>query len=153
MRSTNSNRKRPCRICGKWFKANPRLRERQRTCGDKECQRQWHAKTCRKWNRKNIPYFQAIYLERCLASCESPEGQVATTPLDAAKPGALPATSVQEVISIQNIVNMKYLLRQPFHRLQEVIGCQGYEITTNLRRLPGFTNSRGDSRAGVNPVT
>jgi hypothetical protein len=153
MKPTNSNRKRPCRICGKWFKPNPRLGERQRTCGDKECQRKWHAKKCREWNRQNRQYFQEIYLERCLASCEPPDGQVTAAPLDVATPGSLPATSVQEVISIQHIVIIKYLLRQPIHRLQEVIGCQRAEITNNRRRLPGLANSRGDSRAGVNPVS
>jgi hypothetical protein len=153
MRSTNSNRKRPCRICGKWFKPNPRLGERQRTCGDKECQRQWHAKKCREWNKKNIPYFQEIYLERCLASCEPPEGQVTAVPFDVAKSGSLPATSVQEVISVQQFVIIRYLLRQPTHRFQEVIGCQRAEITKNRRQLPGLANSRGDSRTGVKPVS
>lgn len=153
MKPTNSNRKRPCRICGKWFKPNPRLGERQRTCGDKECQRQWHARKCREWNRKNIPYFQEIYLGKCLALCDPPAGQATAAPLDVAAPNPLPATSVQEVISIQHIVIIKYLLRLPIHRLQEVIDSQLTDITINNWRLPGFVGSRGDSRAGVNPVS
>ncbi len=153
MRPTNSNRKRPCRICGKWFKPNPRLGERQRTCGDKECQRQWHAKKCREWNRKNIPYFQGIYLEKCLASFETSGGQATTKPLNEVTSASLPTTSVQEVLSVQQHVIIRYLLRLPIHRLQEVIDSQPTDITKNVWRLPGSTNSRGDSRAGVNAVS
>lgn len=62
------SRKRPCRICGKWFIPNPRLGDRQKTCGDPECQRQWHAKKCFEWNRKNRSIFQENYLNRKLES-------------------------------------------------------------------------------------
>jgi hypothetical protein len=153
MRPTNSNRKRPCRICGKWFKPDPRLGERQKTCGNKECQRKWHAKKCREWNKKNIPYFQEIDLEKRLALCDPPASQATTAPLDAAATRSLPATSVQEVISIQHIVIIKYLLRLPIHRLQEVIDSQQADIIRNIWRLPGVVSSRGDSRVGVNPVS
>lgn len=153
MRATNRNRKRPCRICGKWYWPDPRLGERQRTCGDKECQRQWHGKKCREWNRKNRSYFQEIYLEKCLASCEPHGSNVSTKPLDEAVSVSLPAMPVQEVIKVQQLVIIRYLLRQPIHRFQEVIKRQHTEIERNCRRLPVITNSRGDSRTAVNSVS
>lgn len=153
MRPTNSNRKRPCRICRKWFSPDPRLGERQRTCGSTECQRQWHTKKCREWNKKNRPYFQEIYLERCLASYATPVGQTAAKPLDEATAVPLPATTVQEVISIQQLVIIKYLLRQSSYRFQEVTGSQQIEITNNRKRQLRLGNSRGDSRAGPGPVS
>jgi hypothetical protein len=130
MRPTNRNRKRPYRICGKWYRPDPRLWERQRTCGDKECQGQWHGKKCREWNRKNRSYFQEIYLEKCLPSCEPPDNNDSSKPLDGAASESLPAIPVQEVIKRQHT-----------------------EIKRNCRRLPVITNSRGDSRTGVNPVS
>jgi len=57
-------RKRPCRICRQWFLPDPRLKERQMTCGQTECQRQWHKKKCAEWNRKNSDYFKANYLQK-----------------------------------------------------------------------------------------
>lgn len=42
MGQKRSGTKRPCRICKKWFFPNPRLGDRQKTCGTPECQRQWH---------------------------------------------------------------------------------------------------------------
>jgi hypothetical protein len=153
MRPTNSNRKRPCRICGKWFKPDPRLGERQKTCGNKECQRKWHAKKCREWNKKNIPYFQEIYFEKRLALCDPPASQATAAPLDAAATRSLPATSVQEVINVQQLVIIRYLLRQPIYRLQEVIKRQHAEINRYCRGLLVITNSRGDGRAGANPVS
>jgi hypothetical protein len=147
-----ANRKRPCRICGKWYWPDPRLGERQRTCGDKECQRQWHGKKCREWNRQNRPYFQEIYLAKCMASCEPPDNG-STKPLDEAGFVPLPAVPVQEVINVQQLVIIKYLLRQPLHRFQEVIRNQHTEINRYCRGLPVITNSRGDGRAGANPVS
>lgn len=153
MRPTNRNRKRPCRICGKWYWPDPRLGERQRTCGDKECQRQWHGKKCREWNRKNRSYFQEIYLEKCLTSCESLDSNGSTKPLDAVVSGSLPAIPVQEVISVQQFVIIRHFLRQPLHRFQEVIKRKHTEINRNCLRLPVIADSRGDSRTGVKPVS
>jgi len=148
MRSENKNRKRPCRICGKWFTPDPRLGERQRTCGNSECQRQWHAKKCRQWNRKNRSYFEDIYLEKCLASCGTGEKQAAATLVDPNTPASLPARAVQEVISIQQIVIIRYFVRQSFRQFQEVIQGQLIELTQDRQRLPGVARSRGDSRTG-----
>lgn len=153
MRPTNRNRKRPCRICGKWYWPNPRLGERQRTCGDKECQRQWHGKKCREWNRKNHSYFQEIYLEKCLTSCEPLESDGFAKALDEAVSVSLPAIPVQEVINVQQMVIIRYLLRQPIHRFKEVINSQHIEINKYCRQLSVITNSRGDSRTGVNSVS
>ena len=37
-------RKRPCRICKRWFMPHPRVKDRQKTCGNPPCQREWHRK-------------------------------------------------------------------------------------------------------------
>ena len=111
MRSKNKNRKRPCRICRKWFTPDPRLGERQKTCGGTECQRQWHAKKCRQWNKKNRSYFEEIYLEKCLASCEAGEKQATATPVAPNAPASLPAKVVQEEIGIQQFVIIRYFVR------------------------------------------
>jgi hypothetical protein len=42
-------RKRPCRICRRWFVAHPRAGDRQRVCGRAECQRERHRRACKAW--------------------------------------------------------------------------------------------------------
>jgi hypothetical protein len=59
-------RKRPCGICRRWFMPNPRLKDRQKTCGTSQCKREWHRKMCRKWNRENADYFTTNYLQKKL---------------------------------------------------------------------------------------
>lgn len=57
-------KKRPCKICGQWFYPNPRLGNRQKTCGSAECKREWHKRKCGEWNSKNRDYFRGIYLKK-----------------------------------------------------------------------------------------
>ena len=47
---------RPCRVCGKWFRAEPRQGDRQRTCGREECKKEWHRRGCAKWHKNNPGY-------------------------------------------------------------------------------------------------
>ena len=36
----------PCRVCRKWYRPDPRLGERQRTCGEEACKREWNLRLC-----------------------------------------------------------------------------------------------------------
>ena len=49
-------RKRPCRICRKWFRPDPRQKGRQYTCGDPGCQRERHRRNCDTWRQRNPDY-------------------------------------------------------------------------------------------------
>ncbi len=42
-------RKRPCGICRRWFVPHPRAGDRQRVCGQAECQRERHRRACKAW--------------------------------------------------------------------------------------------------------
>lgn len=46
-------RRRPCRICRKWFHPDPRIKERQHVCSALECQRERHRRSCQSWHRRN----------------------------------------------------------------------------------------------------
>ena len=50
-------KKRPCRICRKWFHPDRRVGPRQRTCGDAECRKEWRAKTQAAWRSRQPGYF------------------------------------------------------------------------------------------------
>jgi len=120
-------RKRPCRICRRWFVANPRVADRQKTCGSAECRRLWHAKKCREWNGRNREYFQAIYLSRKLSLLsEQRQAARADPPAVILPPGCrvrlgIPRGEVQEVIGTQPLVVIEYISQLLLRRFQELI--------------------------------
>ncbi|MEA3486424.1 MAG: hypothetical protein U9R20_02080 [Thermodesulfobacteriota bacterium] len=139
-------RKKPCRICGKWFSPNPRVGDRQMTCGAKDCQRKWHTKKCSEWNKTHPEYFQEIYLTKKLADDPDNskiEAHSAGSPVKSSK---LPRKVIQEVIGTQHLIIIEYINRLLLKSFQEVISRQLLEIITKQDRLPGGTSSRGDSQ-------
>jgi hypothetical protein len=46
-------KKRPCRICRKWFLPNPRAGDRQKVCSRPECQRKRNSRASAAWRRRN----------------------------------------------------------------------------------------------------
>jgi hypothetical protein len=129
-----------------------KLKDRQMTCGDMECQRQWHRKKCGEWNRKNVDYFRTNYLHKKMAAATgSGEAPKPSEPVGKRKGqvrsrlrSGLPLAYVQEVIGIQDLVIIEYLAQQLVLRFQEVIKAQVPVNTEQMRRLPGRDSSRGD---------
>ena len=129
-------RKRPCRICRRWFIPNPRLKDRQKTCGDPECQREWHKKKCTEWNRRNPDYFRANYLQKKIDSTILPLNQSPSLKLNNRLKSGLPLSYVQEVISIQHLIIIEYFGQLLFRRFQEVLRAQLTVMTGEIVRLP-----------------
>jgi hypothetical protein len=144
--------KRPCRICRRWFLPDPRLKGRQRTCGDVHCKRQWHRKKCQEWNRKNKDYFRSNYLHKKLdalsrdekASQTLPPETRCLVPLKSRFHSGLPLSYVQEVIGIKHLIIIEYLAQLLVRRFQEALRGQPIVTTGKLSRLPGVVVSRGD---------
>jgi hypothetical protein len=120
MEKKHVGKKRPCRICRKWFIPDPRLGVRQHTCGAEACQKEWHRKKCAEWNRKNRSYFKEIYLRGRLESfgTDPPE----STPVVASAvyvnkpprqsfPPDFPQSAVQEVIGMKQLIIIEYITR------------------------------------------
>ena len=135
MHEENVLKKRPCRICRHWFVPNPRLKDRQMTCGDPGCKKEWHRRKCREWNRKNTDYFRSNYLQKKLhAACQSGTPP-SLRPATRLKSG-LPHLFVQEVISIQHLIIIEYFGQLLLRRFQEVLRSQPAVITRKIERLP-----------------
>jgi hypothetical protein len=148
MASTGYIKKRPCRICSKWFMPNPRLGARQKTCGAEECKVKWHTKKCAQWNRQNRPYFQAIHLSKRLqpsqnqeTACENPRSRSKKV----GKSPQLPQKVIQEVIGVQQFVIIEYVSRVLLKRVQEVMRRQHAEISAKTDQLLRVDGSRSDS--------
>jgi hypothetical protein len=147
-------KKRPCRVCRQWFTPNPRLGDRQQTCGGRDCQQQWHARKCAEWNRKNRAYFKEIYLRGRLESFGSgspersppfPPSCGLRDPPRRSSPLDLPQEVLQEVIEVKPLIIIEYIVRLLLRGVQEVIHTQLMEKNRGIRRLPLPSISRGDS--------
>jgi hypothetical protein len=67
-------RKRPCTICRRWFRPDPRVGTRQRACGNPGCQTSRRQKTQAKWRNQNPGYSIAWRIDRrAAAQPEAPE--------------------------------------------------------------------------------
>lgn len=157
MGENRKSNKRPCRICRKWFTPHPRLGDRQKTCGKEECKRKWHAKKCAEWNKKNRSYFQAIYLGNKLESSKTPS-QSDTRPPPSSNPDKtapirppssrstpqLPGDVIQDVIGVQPLIIIEYVVQLLVRSFKEVIRTQPVEIQREIGRLPGQGCLRSD---------
>lgn len=52
-------RKKPCCICRRWFRPDPRVGSRQRACRNPDCQSARQKKMQRRWRERNPDYFTA----------------------------------------------------------------------------------------------
>jgi hypothetical protein len=65
-------RKRPCMICRRWFRPNPRVGVRQHACGKPECQTRRRQKTQASWRRRNPGYAITYRIDRRAAPTQRP---------------------------------------------------------------------------------
>lgn len=80
MNTKAPSRKRPCRVCRKWFTPNPKAGSRQKTCGKSDCKSEWHRRKCTKWNEKNSANFKGNYLQKKLAAMAPDQSQSLVNP-------------------------------------------------------------------------
>lgn len=65
-------RKKPCRICRRWFQPDARVGERQRACGKPECQSARRQKTQADWRKRNPDYAIAWRFDQRAAQAQQP---------------------------------------------------------------------------------
>jgi len=147
--SKTPTRKRPCRICRRWFLPNPRLKQRQMTCGRAECQRQLHNKKCAEWNRKNSDYFKTNYLQKKIDSATQCRGDPAaalpkTVPPSRMNTG-MPLGYVKEVLGVDLVIIQEYLAQLLDRRWHKKIHVHHLFNPGAISGLPQKMFSRGDT--------
>ena len=164
MGQKHSGVKRPCRICKKWFLPNPRVDDRQKTCGTPECQRQWHIRKCAEWNLKNRHLARESYIRDRLESL-APVSDLPASPPQTSPPPPLnpipkrvspldyPLKVVQEVIGAQQLVIIEYIVRLLLRRVQEVIKPQLPGMQADFGLLPPESIPRGDGLGAAGGVS
>ena len=128
------SRKHPCRICRRWFLANVRLKDRQKTCATPECKKEWHRRQCSKWNKRNKEYFKANYLAKKLKKISvSSDKQTAKIYIPQSRIKLkLPRNEIQEAINPEQLVIIEYLFEQLVQRNQSAIQVQLAVNASNL---------------------
>ncbi len=134
MQKANDYKRRPCRICRRWFTPNPRLKDRQKTCGNAKCKGEWHKKKCAEWNKKNPDYFKTNYLQEKLNAASTSKTSSQILPVKSRFKSGLPLLLVQEVIDIQHLIIIEYLAQLLFKRFQEVFRGQAVVNTGKTRQ-------------------
>ncbi len=75
-------RKKPCRICRRWFQPDVRVGERQLVCGKPECQTARRQKTQAGWRKRNPDYAIAWRLDQRATQIPVPERFSFAAPLN-----------------------------------------------------------------------
>src|SRR6266852_1251088 len=76
-------RKRPCSICRRWFRPDPRVGDRQHACAKPQCQTSRRQKTQSSWRRRNPSYAIAHRLDqRAVQTDPPPEPLLLPAPLN-----------------------------------------------------------------------
>jgi hypothetical protein len=114
-------RKRPCRICKKWFRPHPRAGLRQRVCSSPECQRERHRRACAAWRRRNPDYERADRLRQRLRS-ELPE--TAEAPLAACPVHRLHWPAARDAVGLQVVVVIREAVRVLWEWTQDAVAAQ-----------------------------
>lgn len=114
-------RRKPCRICGHWFRPHPRAGDRQRVCGAAACQRERHRRACAAWRERESEAIGAHRLRQ----------QIRVQPLDA--PPGLPSQqlhwdAVRDAVSLQVGVVLEEIVRLLETQLRDAVHRQGYGI-------------------------
>jgi hypothetical protein len=63
-------RRRRCPCCSRLFLPDPRVGNRQRTCGEVACKARWHRRGCQRWREQNLGATEAYRLRLRLGSPE-----------------------------------------------------------------------------------
>ena len=118
-------RKRPCRICRKWFAPHPRVGDRQHVCGEPRCQQERHRRACRGWRRRHPDYDREDRLRRRLVrevESKGPPG-LAADPLHRIDwQAARDAVGLQVAVAIEETGKVLHVWARDAVRLQAVDG-------------------------------
>lgn len=74
--------KRPCCICRRWFRPDPRIGLRQRACGQADCQAARRVQTQKSWRDRNPDYFTARRIQERSKQDHPPEPLRLPSPLN-----------------------------------------------------------------------
>lgn len=150
-------RKKPCSECRRWFRPDPRVGWRQKTCGDPVCVKARHRRMDRAWHSRHPDYDRSRRWQMKLDLAEeagekqpSSNHRLKGVPWDMVESelGVRPAVIVVEIAALatrraqDKIETQGFVLKEEFRRLaqqseksaQEEMALQAHEIEEESRR-------------------
>jgi len=120
-------RKRPCRICRRWFVPHPRVGGRQRVCGAAECQRERHRRACKAWHEREREAARAHRVrQRLRQGCQEPgRGE-----------GGVRWEVVRDAVGLEAAVIFEELLRLLEDAVRDAVSRQGSGIKGESSKVP-----------------
>ncbi len=123
-------RRKPCRICGHWFRPDPRAGDRQGVCGAAACQRERHRRACKIWRERES---EGIRAHRLRQHIRLPEKVGLGRPSQ-----QLDWDAVRDAVSLQVAVIVEEVVRLVEMQLRDVVSRQSSESKEEFsRHLPG----------------
>jgi len=123
-------RKRPCRICRKWFYPSPQAGDRQKVCPNPTCQRERHRKARKKWHQDNPDYDRERRLSERLRRDDVPEPTRQADPLQ-----QICWKTVRDAVSLQVAVIIQKMAQLLLDFMRDAAHRQQREFTRKLDRL------------------
>src|ERR1035441_2005535 len=152
-------RKRPCRICRRWFRPGPRAGDRQRACDAPECQATRRQKTQARWRNRNPGYAVAWRIDRRVTQVPQPPERLRLPaplnqlPWDVAKDHF--GVQGADFIGVMSALIIRVAKDHFKAYLIDPTGLSGRLPPPPEKTSPGFkhTESRvGDDATGVSPT-
>ena len=119
-------RKRPCRICRRWFVPHPRAGDRQRACGAPECQRERHRRACKAWRVREGEQEKRHRLRQRLRREPSDSEPVG---------GGVRWDVVRDAVGLEVSVILEEFLQLLADAVRDVVGRQVAGITAEAGRV------------------
>ena len=141
-------RKRPCRICRKWFTPHPRAGDRQHVCSEADCQEKRHRQACASWRRRHPDYDREERLRRRLRTGGGVDASALTAdPLRGIDWGAArDAVGLEVAVAIEETGKVLHLWARDAVRSQVVGGSRHAPLTSPLAcPRDGIVLSRGSA--------
>lgn len=123
------SRRRPCRICRRWFRPHPRVGDRQHVCSRVGCQRERHRRACQRWRRHEAAAEREYRLRRRIRL--EPDGR------EAAGPGRrLSWNAVRDAVGLEVAVILEEISRFLEDVVRDAVRHQVRAPATESRRVP-----------------
>jgi hypothetical protein len=125
-------RKRPCRICRRWFVPHPRAGERQHVCSAADCQRERHRQACAHWRQREAEADRCHRLRQRLRVEAAGEagGQSGLRP-------QIAWDAVRDAVGLEVRVVLEEILRLIEAAVRDAVARHAAEKTRILGREPG----------------
>lgn len=119
-------RKRPCRVCRRWFQPSPRAGDRQRVCSAAGCQRERHRRACEQWRERHPHYDREERVRRRVRPVQSEDRRPARDPVaEVAWEAARDVVGVEASVLIEETAKVLHLyVRDAVAGQATVITCE-----------------------------